>query len=331
MKTNFKTIALAFIAFASFSITSCSNDDDDNSTPAVDNTIAGIASRNADLTLLVKALTKAGLVSTLQGAGPFTVFAPNNQAFTDAGYTSATIDALPASEVPALRAILLNHVVSGAVQSSGLVNNSYIKTLATTTQSGTNTLSMYVTTTGGVKLNGGSDTVGGANVTNANISASNGVIHLVNKVITLPNIVKHASINPAFTTLVSLLNRPDQPNFVNILGGNGPFTVFAPINDAFTALDTELQPGGIASVSADNITKVLQYHVAEGNKLSSTLTNNLSVGTVLGQSFTMQTTTNPFSVKIKDVRDRIIDVVITDVQCSNGVVHVPTRVLLPNF
>ena len=329
MKTNIKFLLVALVAFSAFSITSCSEDDPaPTPAPVVDNTIAGVASRNADLSLLVKALTKANLVTTLQGTGPFTVFAPTNAAFEAAGYNAATIDALPASGVPALKTLLLNHVVGAAVQSTGLVDNTYIKTLATTTASGTNGMSMYVKTTGGVKLNNL------ATVTTPNVSASNGVIHIVDKVITLPTVVDHAAANSAFTTLVSLLDRDQQPNFINILNGDGPFTVFAPTNDAFTALDTELAAsGGIANVSADNVTKVLQYHVVSpGNILSSTLMNNQVVETLLvPQTFTVQLTVNPASAKIKDASNRICDLILTDVQCENGVIHVLSKVLLPTL
>jgi uncharacterized surface protein with fasciclin (FAS1) repeats len=101
-------------------------------------------------------------------------------------------------------------------------------------------------------------------VTTADIIASNGVIHVVDKVIGLLTIVTHATANPNFTSLVF---REGTTGFVTILSGAGPFTVFAPTNDAFTALNG-VSPGGIiASVSAANLTKVLQYHVVSGNIL----------------------------------------------------------------
>ncbi len=323
MKTNLKFLVIALVAFTSFTSISCSSDDDD-STPTVDNTISGIASRNADLSLLVKALTKASLVNTLKGTGPFTVFAPKNQAFIDAGYTAAVIDALPAND-PGLTQILLNHVVSGAVQSTGLTNNSYIKTLAKGSASTTNTLSMYVTTTSGVKLNGMST------VTTANVIASNGVVHIVDKVITLPTIADHAIANPNFSTLVSLLARPGQPDYATVLDESGKYTVFAPVNSAFTALDAELAPGGIASVSADDITKVLQYHVVSGaNVLSSTLTEGQVVTPILtpAQIFTVLLSGGP---KLRDASTRNSNIILTDVQCSNGVVHALGGVLLPTL
>jgi uncharacterized surface protein with fasciclin (FAS1) repeats len=104
----------------------------------------------------------------------------------------------------------------------------------------------------------------------------------------LPTIVTHALANPNFTSLVGALTGAGQPDFVTILSGTGPFTVFAPTNAAFTALNTELAPGGIASVSAANLTKVLQYHVVSGNILAATLTEGQIVTTLNTQTFTVQ-------------------------------------------
>ena len=196
MKKTLKFSLLAFVAFASFVSTSCSSDDD-SSTPAVDNTITGIASRTANLSTLVSALNRAGLATTLQGSGPFTVFAPTNEAFatflTANGY--ANIDAVP---VAALKEILLNHVVNGENLSTSL-STGYVKTLAKGAASTTNTLSMYINTSSGVRINGVSS------VTTADIDASNGVVHIVNAVIGLPTVVTHTVANPDFDTLEAAL------------------------------------------------------------------------------------------------------------------------------
>jgi uncharacterized surface protein with fasciclin (FAS1) repeats len=216
----------------------------------------------------------------------------------------------------------LNHVVTGSVKSTDLTTG-YIKTLAKGSASTTNNLSMYVNITAGVKLNGV------ATVTTPDIMASNGVIHIVDKVIDLPTIVTHAAANANFSTLVSVLNRPGEPNFITALSGTGPFTVFAPTNTAFTALNTELAPGGIAGVSAANLTKVLQYHVVSpANVLAASLTEGQIVTPILtpAQTFTIQLSGGP---KIKDARNRISNIIITDVQCSNGVIHAVDKVLLP--
>nr|WP_315145656.1 fasciclin domain-containing protein [uncultured Flavobacterium sp.] len=318
MKTLSKfKIIIALIALTSFTI-SCDNDDDDT---MKDNSITSVAKTNANLSILVEALVKAKLDGTLKTSGPFTVFAPTNKAFEDFLKTTpyATLKDVPDA---VLTQILLNHVVSGAVKSTAL-STGYVKTLAKGTASSTNTLSMYVDLRSGVKLNGT------ATVTTADIMASNGVIHVVDKVIGLPTIVTHATANPNFTSLVGALTGAGQPNFVSILSGTGPFTVMAPTNDAFTALNTELAPGGIASVSVANMTKVLQYHVANGNVLAASLTEGQVVATLqTPQSYTIQLAGG---AKIKDVRNRISNIVATDVQCSNGVIHVVNKVLLPTF
>ena len=319
MKTSLKIKCLVLLTFFAFAATSCDNNDDNNPAP-VDNTITGKAIATTNLSILVQALVKADLATTLQGAGPYTVFAPTNDAFTAflATTTYATINDVP-KEV--LTQILLNHVITGTVKSGDLTTG-YIKTLAKGSASATNTLSMYVNTGSSmVMLNGV------AMVTTADIMASNGVIHIVDKVIGLPTIVTHATANPNFTSLVGALTGAGQPNFVSILSGTGPFTVFAPTNDAFILLNTELAPGGIASVSTANLTKVLQYHVVSGNILAASLTEGQVVATLqTPQTFTIQLTGG---AKIKDANNRISTIIATDVQCSNGVIHVLDKVLLP--
>ena len=319
MKNLLKLKVLAIMLVA---IVFVSCDDSEDPMP-VDNTITGLAVKNENLKILVQALTRADLATTLKGAGPFTVFAPTDAAFTAFLKTTpyATVNDVPKD---VLTQILLNHVVSGSVKSTALTTT-YIKTLAKGSASATNNLSMYVDVTSGVKLNGV------ANVTTADVMASNGVIHVVDAVIGLPTVVTHALANKNFTSLVGALTGSGQPNFVGTLSGTGSFTVFAPTNAAFTALNTELAPGGIASVSAANLTKVLQYHVVSGaNVLAATLTEGQIVTPILtpAQTFTIQLTGG---AKIKDARNRVSNIIITDVQCSNGVIHAIDKVLLPTF
>ena len=320
MKNVIKLKNLMLIALFTALSVSC-DDDNNNDNMVVDNTITGKAVATPNLSILVQALVKAELATTLKGAGPFTVFAPTNEAFTAFLATTpyATINDVPKE---ALTQILLNHVVTGSVKSTDLTTG-YIKTLAKGSASTTNNLSMYVNITAGVKLNGV------ATVTTPDIMASNGVIHIVDKVIALPTIVTHAAANANFSTLVSVLNRSGEPNFITALSGTGPFTVFAPTNGAFTALNTELAPSGIAGVSAANLTKVLQYHVVSpANVLAASLTEGQVVTPILvpAQTFTIQLSGG---AKIKDARNRISNIIITDVQCSNGVIHAVDKVLLP--
>lgn len=326
MKTNFKSTFLALIAFTALTFVSCDEDNNNNAdTPeVVENPIAEIASETPELSILVEALSKAGLVSTFQNPGNYTVFAPNNDAFIAAGFTSEVIASLTAQQVQELKEILLNHVIIRSLRSSELEDNSYIKTLAKGSASTTNTLSMHVSKTNVVKLNGISTVIA------ADIVAGNGVVHVVDKVITLPTIATHAIANPSFSTLVSLLAREGQPNFAEVLSNPGTYTVFAPVNDAFTALDAEL-PGGLASLSPDQITKVLQYHVVGGaNVLSTALTDGMNVTPILtpSQTFSVLLSGGP-RPRILDAAGRQSNIVFTNVQCTNGVVHVIDGVLVP--
>ena len=316
--SKLKVIALALFAIA---FVSCDNSDEPTTMP-VDKTITGLAVKNPNLKILVQALTRAELAATLQGSGTFTVFAPTDAAFTAFLKTTpyANINDVPKD---VLTQILLNHVIKDVAVKSGDLKTGYIKTLAKGSASATNTLSMYVDITAGVKLNGIS------NVTTPDVIATNGVIHVVDAVIGLPTIVTHAAANANFSTLVSVLKRDGQPDFVTTLSGSGSFTVFAPTNAAFASLNTELAPGGIAGVSAANLTKVLQYHVVSpGNVLAATLTEGQMVTPILtpAQKFTIQLTGG---AKIKDASNRISNIIITDVQCANGVIHAIDKVLLP--
>jgi uncharacterized surface protein with fasciclin (FAS1) repeats len=318
--SNFKKIiVLALFALTSFS---CSKDDDATVLPP-DNTITALAKGDPNLSILVQALTKAGLANTLSDNGPFTVFAPTNTAFAAflQANNFATLNDVP---VPLLKEILLNHVVNGTKRAADLTTG-YIKTNAKGSASTTNMLSMFVNTASGVKLNGVSS------VTTPNVTASNGVIHVVDAVIGLPTVVTHAAANPNFSSLVTTLTGAGQPTganaFTTVLGGTGPFTVFAPTNPAFTAFNTEL---AATPPTEAQVTRVLQYHVVSGaNVLAATLTNNQMVTPILApaQMFTIQLpTTGP---QIKDASNRISKIIATDVQCSNGVIHALDKVLLP--
>lgn len=316
MKTLSKLRVFALIFFA-IAFVSCDNNDD-----PVDNTITGLAQRNSNLKILVQALTRADLATTLQGVGPFTVFAPTDAAFTAFLKTTpyATINDVPKD---VLTQILLNHVVSGSVKSTAL-STGYIKTLAKGSASTSNTLSMYVDLTSGVKLNGV------AKVTTADVMASNGVIHVVDGVIGLPTIVTHAMANPMFSTLVSALTYNPQSGFAGVLSGttSSPFTVFAPTNAAFTAFLGETTYSSLSAIPANVLEKTLKYHVVTGaNVLSTAITENQVITTFSGQTATVKFT----PTRLLDVSGRNCNIIATDVQCSNGVIHVLEKVLLPTF
>lgn len=307
MRNYAKLIKLTLIVVTSTIMFSCSDDD-----TVQNNSIVGIASRTENLSILVDALKRTDLVATLDGAEPFTVFAPTNAAFTSflTANGFANLDAVPTA---ALKQILLNHVVSGTNLSTGLTTG-YIKTLAKGSASTTNTLSMYVDTSSGVKLNGVSS------VTTADVIASNGVVHIVNAVIGLPTVVTHAAANPNFSTLVSLLSAQD---LVTTLAGttNSPFTVFAPVNSAFDSATLDFY----TPLSSEEKTAVLTYHVVAGNNVLSTGIPATPIQMLQGQTISIAGTV------ITDQRNRTTNIVLVDVQASNGVIHAIDKVLLPTF
>ena len=322
MKKVLKKMGL--LALFTLPFVSCSNDDD-AVVEVPQSTIAAIASSNADLSMLVDALERTDLVSTLNGSGEFTVFAPTNASFTTFLQANgfANLDAVPTN---VLKEILLNHVITGELTASELTTG-YVKTMAKGSASATNTLSLYVNTENGVVLNGGVAN-DGATVVTADVQASNGVVHVINGVLALPTVVNHAIANPNFSVLVQALTREDQPDFAGILSGtaSSPFTVFAPTNTAFTSLLTELNFSGLGAIPQAVLENTLKYHVVTGANVLSTNLVAGSVTTFQGQSFTVGLTGG---VKITDATGRVSNVVATDVQASNGVIHAIDKVLLP--
>lgn len=313
-KTKFLLKTL-FVAVFAISAVSC--DDDDNNV-AAQPTIAAVVNSNPNFSSLKAALDRAGLTSVLNGAGPFTVFAPDNDAFddflTDNGF--ANLQAVPED---LLRNTLLNHVITGSVASTALTNG-YVKTNATNSTG--DFLDLYVDIRAGVVLNGGPE------VSSADNAALNGIIHVVDEVIALPTITTLAVANPNFSNLSAALG---QQSLVATVSSAGPFTVFAPLNSSFQALiDADPNDGlnSIADILAlPNLTAVLTYHVAPGAVRAASITNGLVVNTAnTGTSFTINTTNG---VRITDANGRITNVVVTDVTATNGVVHAIDNVLLP--
>src|SRR5210317_428822 len=237
MKNLNKFLTLFILASAFFVFQSCDDDKNDVENLPVSNTITDFVIANQDnYSILLDALLRADgdLPSVLAGPGPFTVFAPDNDAF-NAFLDANGFDDLDDVPTDVLTQVLLNHVVSGDVRSSALTTG-YISSMSTATPNGAN-MSMYIDTADGVEINGASKVVAADN------AVDNGVVHLVDAVIGLPTIVTMAASNSSFTSLVAALTRDDQPDFVSILSSSAdpaPFTVFAPTNDAFASLLTEL-------------------------------------------------------------------------------------------
>ena len=323
-------IAFAIIAFTSF-IVSC---DDDDEMP-VDNTITGIASRTADLSILAQALTRAGLADDLQNSSAqLTAFAPTNDAFNAFFLSISPTTNINNVDLPTLTKVLLNHVIGTEIKSVDVPAAGYVSTLSTF-GTGTNspTISMFVQKVGmDVFINGGTATTG-VKVTTADIDASNGVVHIVNRVIAIPTIVDHVVANPNFDTLETLVTSPAQSAVLAELQGltaAAPATIFAPNNAAFA---TATGTGGWANgATSTQETKVLQYHVtAAGNVRSSQLTNNQVIPMITSPVQNTTVILGTGTVDIRDTANSLSRVFQADVQASNGVIHGVNKVLQPDL
>lgn len=309
MKTNFLKFRFAIIAIAAVTLfSSCSKDEDEDQMDPKN--IVEVASSNADFSILVQALDKAGLVSTLEGAGPFTVFAPTNEAF-NALFAQLGVSGINDLSAETLKPILLNHVISGSVKSTD-ISTGYVETFNNTAP-GENKVKIFIN-------KGSSVMVDGSKVVTVDVMASNGVIHAVDKVILPASVVSHAINNPNFSILVQAVVKA---GLVEALSAPGPFTVFAPTNDAFNALFAVLGVSGIDNLTAEQLTPILLYHVVSGNILAS----QVSTGVVptLKAGSNIDVVANTMGVKLNGNAN----VVATDVQGSNGVIHVIDAVLLP--
>ncbi len=302
---------------------SCSSDDDAVNESEPENTIANFVATNPDYSSLNAALEAANLKSTFEGTTEFTVFAPNNAAF-DAFLSANGFASLSDVPVDVLTQVLLNHVQEGAI-TSGDLSTGYIESMSTAGPGGEN-LSLYINTDDGVTINGM------ATVTTANVQVDNGIIHAVNAVIGLPDITTFATADPTFELLVAALTREESFSFVSILqtqNSPAPFTVFAPTNDAFVDLLAELEYESLDEIPTNVLAQVLSYHVVtEANVRSGDITNGMPVTTFESGTFTINTTGG---VTITDEMGRISNVIATDVQATNGVIHVVDQVLLPQM
>ena len=238
---------------------SCEKDD----TPAPTNTITDIVVSGSTFTTLESAVLKANLQATLSGPGPFTVFAPDDAAFIASGITTATLNSLTAAQV---QKILLYHTIGSKIAAADVPAGPNAKVI---TASGD---SVFVTKNStGVYVNG-------IKVTTADVSADNGVIHVIGKVLIPPagNIVETA-VASGLDSLVKAVTRGTtasggDPSLASTLG-TARLTVFAPTNAAFTQLLSALSLAKIDDIPVATLLAVLRYHVVGGRAFSSDLSN----------------------------------------------------------
>jgi uncharacterized surface protein with fasciclin (FAS1) repeats len=304
---------LAFATLTTFSFIACKKDA--VATPTIAETVIA----GANFTLLKAALTKADLVTTFQGTGTFTVFAPTDDAFKAVGIDQAFITA---NTKELLAAVLKYHVLGTKVSVAEIAtaNNTEVTTL--------NGKAFVTKNAGGVSING-------AKVTSADVAASNGVIHVIDRLILPPNqdIVAYLQGIADYSLLVEAVVKA---GLVTVLQGTGPFTVFAPNNAAFIALGAPYSTAagikGLTDAQTASLKNILLYHVVASRAFSA----NLTAGAVPTALATKSVTVNLDSgVKITGIAAGNTATVATspvtkfNIVATNGVIHTIDKVLLP--
>jgi len=306
-------------------ISACGGSDSDP--PAESATAPGVAQPISQVAALqgfsslLAAAEKAGLATALADPNAsLTVFAPTDEAFnalaTALGFqdAGAMVEALPAS---ALAGVLQYHILPQR-RSAADIGSAPRSEAATLYQFAGQAATLELDTTDGVRIEDA--VLAEARVTAADVAASNGVIHVIDKVLVPPgvlNIVQMAQLNPAFSTLVEAVT---ETGLQEALSGPGPFTVFAPVNDAFAAV-----PGPLA---AEQLRTVLTYHVLNAEVGAADIPFGSPVTTLATQPITIDAGDPPTIADTSAVRATIV---ATDVRASNGVIHVIDKVLIPQL
>ena len=301
-------------------VAACGGGDDDHPPPG---TLAQVATTGG-FTALVAAADKAGLVPALSSSSAsLTVFAPTDAAFTSLATSLGFADAgamVAALDGPPLASILQYHVLPTKKLAADLVAGGPTQDTLYTFDGAAATLALD--TTSGVKIT--DEVLTQATVTTANVPASNGVIHVIDKVLVPPgvlNVVQMAQLNPAFSTLVGAVVTANLQGA--LADPAATLTVFAPTNDAFAAIATT-----VAGLTPAELTTVLTYHVLDSQVLAADIPFGTPVTTLANQDITINAGTPP---TISDTTATPASIVATDVRASNGVIHVIGKVLIPTL
>lgn len=307
---SFTLLSIIILSFGLF--ISCSDDNDSggmDSDPDVNANIVETATDDGNFDILVQAIIDVGLADALQGTGPFTVFAPTDDAFE--GLPDGVLESLTTEQ---LAEILQFHVISGAAINSGSLSATQdVETLLGE--------ELLVESNGGVTVNGS------ANVVSADVEASNGIIHAIDSILLpqsirialgMPNIVDQAVDLGNFTTLAGAL---EQVGLTTTLKFTGDYTVFAPNDDAFNALPDGL----LGSLTDEQLTEILTYHVLSGEVFADDLGEEQAPASLEGGEVFV-TKDGEGNVTINGSAS----VIAADVDVTNGVIHAIDQVILPD-
>jgi transforming growth factor-beta-induced protein len=301
MKNLFFILTITSIALTSF--TSCNDDTDEMEVYVPTQDIVELAVANG-FNSLAAALTRADLVDALQGSGPFTVFAPTDEAFANllAAIGQSSVDDVPVS---VLQSILTYHVIAGDI-SSEMVSDGEVNALSGE--------ALSFTTSNGIQVNG-------VSVINPyDVDATNGIIHTINEVLVPPTIAPFVNsvLEPAYfnVNFSKLIEAAAKADLVTTLLETPDLTIFAPNNDAFMA--SGIEP---SAIDAATLASVLTYHVVGAKVLSSGIP--ASAATVNGNELNFSLTGSGNYI------NGSTEIIAVDIESGSGVVHVIDMVLMP--
>jgi len=300
MRMNLALVSLPLV----FALAACDEDSDPTRAGEETGTIVDVAADAGSFSTLLTALDVAGLTTALQAEGPFTVFAPTDEAF--AAIAPETLTGLLA-DPELLTAVLTYHVVPGLFTSGDVVNLTSATTLNGKALS--------------ISVDGGTVRVDNAIVTATDIRADNGIIHVVDQVMlpeAIEDIIQVARGAGIFNTLLTAV---EAAGLTDVLKGDGPFTVFAPTDEAFADVPMDALTALLADPQA--LAAVLTYHVVPGELRAAEVLATSSLTTVNGAEASISTD--------GEGNPRIQDAIITatDIPARNGIIHVIDRVIFP--
>ncbi len=317
--TRIFTLILSFTFFVS-----CDLDDDSPTIEIPETNLIEVADGNSDLTSLVAALERAGLTTTFEGTTNFTIIAPNNAAFT-AFLGAAGFSSLEEVPVATLQQLLKYHVLENRVEASlltGLQKN-YVPTLADGPTAAN--LVLYFNATDGVLFNGA------ATVITPDVLASNGILHIVDEVIALPTLKTFISTDENFTELDTAIDVVSPNSELDeALEATGPITIFAPDVKAFESLlATNTDWNFSSDIPEDLLISVLSHHVVSGNVLAEDIDGGQTVMSLEGDDLLFANIGG--ALELTDGSGNAgIEIAVTNIQASNGVIHLIDTVLLPD-
>lgn len=276
--------------------------------PTESTSLAEMVSEKEELSTLAKAIQASDLLNTLDDEGPYTLFAPSDAAFD--AFPDYSVDQLLLKENrETLNEILKYHTLPGTIKTQDLTNGQSAATVQGE--------KVVINAEGTIKVNG-------ATVSTANLEADNGVIHIIDEVL-LPLSMQKKTIaqlaigDERLSTLVSALKKAD---LVKTLQSKGPFTVFAPTNEAFAALPEGILASLLKPENKELLASLLSYHVVANPLMAEDLMEGVELISIQGEPFTVELTENGTTVGGATV-------ISPDVSASNGVVHVVNTVMIP--